>query len=190
MDKHKKNYIFIFSIGIIILFVLSVFLVLGIRRLMTGAIHENDVYLNSSDYIINIEDRLSVSDEFGKSITDDNNHSFGYIEFEIENNVNYDRNFQIYITEKEKEKEINPSYIKFYLTDENDNPCDTYNLSKIPSYVDLNYIDDKPSSKLLLTDSVEKMGTKKYKLRVWIIDSYTVENTDNTFSFEISVRAI
>jgi len=190
MNKHKKNYIVTFIIGIIILFILSVFLVTFLKKIFIGSIKEDDVYVNSSDYTIKIEDKLSVSDDFGKNISDDNNHSFGYIEFEVLNNVEYVRNFEIYITENENDNEINPSYIKFYLTDIDGNPCTNYDQNKIPSYVDLNYLNNKPSSKLLLSDSLGKLESKKYILRVWITDSYIIENSDKTFTFDIGVRAV
>lgn len=190
MDKHKKNYIVTFIIGIIILFVLSVFFVTLLKKIIIGSIKEDDVYINSSDYTITIKDKLSVSDEFGKSITEDNDHSFGYIEFEVLNNVEHSRNFEIYITEKENEDEINPSYIKFYLTDEEGSPYPLFEQNKIPTYVDLNYINNKPSSKLLLSDTLVKLESRKYILRVWITDSYIAENSSKTFTFDIGVRAV
>ena len=190
MDKHKKNYIIVFIIGVIVLFVLSVFLVTLIKKFVTGTIKEDDVFYNSSSYVVTINDKLSVTDEFGKNIKDDNDHAFGYVEFEVDNNVEFDRKYQIYITEVTTEEEINPGYIKFYLTDEEDNPCIGFDQNKIPSYVDLNYIDNKPSSKLVYSDLLKKSETKKFKLRVWITDNYIIENSDKSFTFEIGVRAI
>lgn len=190
MDKHKKNYIIYLVLGIIVLFLLSLFIVFGLKAFFKSKVNENDVYINSSQYVVKIEDKLSVSDEFGKIITDDNNKSFGYVEFEVYNNIESNSNYQIYITGQEKESDMSPGYLKFYLTDDKDNALENYGGSKLPSYIDLNYLDDKPSSKLLYSGSLEGLESKKFKLRVWLTDSYVVSNSEKSFSFEIGVRAV
>lgn len=172
------------------LFLLSLFIVFGLKLLFKSKVNENDVYINSSLYEVKIEDKLSVSDDFGKKITDDNNKSFGYVEFEIYNNVEADRDYQIFITGQENESDMSPSYLKFYLTDDKDKTLEKYDSSKLPSYTELNYIDDKPSSKLLYSGTLKSLESKKFKLRVWLTDSYVVSNSEKSFSFEIGVRAV
>ena len=190
MKKYSLNQILYLILGIIFLFIISVSIVLFAKNKILGVVKEDDVSLIATSYVVSIDDKLSVSDDFGKSITSGNAKSFGYVEFEINNNTSNTRNFQLFITEIENENEINPNYVKFYLTDIDDSPFTFYSGTKLPSYVELNYLVDKPSSKLLYTGSLDGNDSKKFKLRVWLTDSYVVENSEKTFSFEIGVRAI
>lgn len=190
VKKYSLNQMLYLLLGIIFLFIISVSIVLFAKNKILGVVKEDDVSLVASSYVVSIDDKLSVSDDFGKSITDDNAKSFGYVDLEIHNTVDNTRNFQLYITEKDTDNEINPNYVKFYLTDEDDIPFTFYSGTKLPSYVELNYLVDKPSSKLLYTGILDGNETKKFKLRVWLTDSYIVENSEKTFNFDISVRAI
>ena len=190
MNKHNMKYIIGLILGIIGLFILSIIIILICKKLFIAKVNENDVFISSNIYEVTIEDKLSVSDEFGKNIKEDNNHAFGYFEFDVFNNIDSNRNYEIYITEKDNESEINPSYVKFYLTDDHDNFLNILNSTKIPVYSDLKYLEDKPSSKLLYSGSLKANETKKYKLRVWLSDSYVIENSNRSFIFEIGVRAV
>jgi hypothetical protein len=175
---------------IFVLFIATAFFAFFLKKYYGKVVREEDVFMVSSSYMVTVKDNISVSDDFGKKINSDNGQSFGYVELEISNSTSDRQTYQLYVTELDNDKEINPNYVKFYLTDENDVSFLYYSGSMLPSFVDLNYLMDKPSSKLLYTGTLEGNKSKKFKLRVWLTDSYVVEHGENTFQFEIGVRAV
>ena len=192
MPKNKIQYILFLLFIIIVLFFCSVAFVLLIKGVKTSpTVSDGDVSFVADSNTIIIKSILSVSKEFGKTIHEDNGGAFGYLKFEVVNQTDEVRNYQIYITKQSIAKqEINSNYMIFYLTDENDQPFEYYQKNKLPSYVDLVVIRDKPDSKLLYQGMINGSESKKFILRVWISDSYLVMGTDDTFSFEIGARAI
>ena len=140
---------------------------------------------------VTIESILPISDELGKTIdgkgTEDGIQ--GYVELSITNNINKDIEYEIYIDKKDLDKEISSNYIKFYLTDEADNPLEGYKQNSVPTYKDLLVLVDSPSSRLLYSDKLKAKETKKVILRVWLSDSYVVSNEINKFTFDINTKA-
>ena len=88
----------------------------------------------------------------------------------------------------ENEKQISENYVKFYLTDMNDEAFDGFQGNLIPTFHDFSYISNKPSSKLLFSDSLSKKGEeKKYRLRVWLSDRYVISFDEEWFSVDVDV---
>ncbi len=193
MMKNTKYVVYLFAI-IVLLFILSVSIVILMKGVTSSnaIVEEEDVTLNVNSKVVIIKNILSVSDAFGKTITDDNAGSYAYVDLDIHNNVSEGRNYELFITSSDNEKSvINPSYVKFYLTDDKDVPFSDYSLSKIPTYVDLEYIEDKPSSKVLYSGFLKAYDNQKMILRVWLSDNYVISmDEDKNFTFEIGVRAI
>lgn len=144
-----------------------------------------------SSSTINIKSILPISDELGKKLDGKGTEEGvqGYLEFSIKNEHNKDMNYEIFITEKDLKEEIRANYIKFYLTDNVDNPLKGYEKNLIPSAADLLSLTDKPESKLLYKDTIKKKSSKKFKLRVWLADTYVVSDDENEYTFSVGVRS-
>lgn len=194
MSKKKLKYIIFLVVVIFLLFICSVFLILSIKKYQdskVAPVEENDVSFVADSNTIIIKNIISVSEDFGKSIHEENGGAFGYLEFDVVNRTNLDRNYQIYITKLDSTvKEINSSYMTFYLTNYSNVALDGFTGNKLPSFDELNYIKDKADSKRLYQGSLSANQTEHFILRVWIADNYVVSNTEESFSFEIGARAV
>ena len=170
--------------------VLLIILGLLIYNRRVERINEANVILYAEDENITIDDSLPVSDKFGKEARDELSSSYKYLEFEIVNVSSEVRDYQLYITKNDfSTNEINNEFVKIYLTDDKNNPIDGFESSKVPSYVDLKYIKDLPSNKLLYKDKIDKYQKRKFIIKVWVADNYS-SSSENYFSFDIGVRAI
>ena len=194
MSKRNIKYIIKIAIIIAVLFAVSVGLALIIKNASNSKqvpVKDEDISFVAETNSIMIKGIVSVSDDFGKNISERNNGAFGYLKFDVINRTKYDRSYQIFITKKDSEKkEINGGYITFYLTDLMDQPMSGYQVNKLPTYNDLRYPSDKPDSRVLYSGLVKGNDRKQFILRVWIDETYVVSNEDVDFSFDISARAI
>ena len=194
-QKNLKYILFLVAI-IVFLFFCSVGLVLLIKKANNdklSVVEANDVVFTADSNTIVIKNIISVSENFGKNIHEENGGAFGYLEFDVENVTNLDRNFQVYITRKDPisdTKEINPNYITFYLTDFSNVPFSKYTGNKLPNYDDFDYISDKADSKEIYRGTLKANESGHYILRVWIADNYVISDTEESFSFEIGARAV
>lgn len=154
-------------------------------------VNEKDVYMEATTLSVNIKDLLSVSEEFGRTIKDDNGGSFGYVDIELINEAKEKRNFELFVTDTTIDnKKISPNYVKLYVTDENNKPLDNFDTNSSPTFSNLNYLKDKPSSKLLLKGSLDAEEHRNIILRTWISDSFVVNNGQYSFSYDLGVRAV
>lgn len=191
----KKNYRY--AIFLIVIIVVLFFCSVGIVSLFSGKkivvekVDETDVAFVADANSIVVNNIISVSDEFGKKITESNDGDFGYLEFEVVNNTNEIRNYQIFITRLYSSyKEINPSYVSFYLTDENNNVLSGFDKNKCPSYDDFRFIEDKADSKYIYKDSLKANEKKKFIIRTWLAENYVVDHSvEEQFAFSIGARA-
>lgn len=189
MIKIIKNNIKLFAI---LLFIVIIILCLILFAFVfVSSKKSSSVQYISNVGIVTLKPIISVSDTFGKTIEETNGGAFGYVEFKVKNTGQAKTNFQVFITLLDSDdKLISPYYVKFYLTDENDNSISFYNNKDILTYVDLKVIDDLPNSKLLYTGSISADTTNSYRLRVWLDDAYVINNNLNKeFSFQIDARA-
>lgn len=184
----KINYIY-FLMSLIIVILLVVIGIFIYNEKHTG-INEASVILYSDSENITIDSSLPVSDKFGKEIHGEVSNSYKYLEFEIVNVSSKVRDYQLYITKNDfSTNEINNEFVKIYLTDDKNNPVDGFDSGKVPSYVDLKYINDLPSNKLLYKDKIDNYQRRKFIVKVWVTDNYS-SSSENYFSFDIGVRAI
>ena len=182
-DDNKKTIILssIIIICCVIIISLCIFILKNIK------INEQDVIINSSIENISVDSLLPVTEVFGKKINDKESNSYDFYEFEVLNVSSKERDYQVFVTKNSMgTNEINNDYVMFFLTDENNIPVEKDNVF---SYKKLNYIDDKPESKVLYTGKLDAHKLKKFKLRVWVADNY-VSDSVNYFSVDIGVRAI
>ena len=193
MSKSNIKYILFLVAIIVILFICSIGIVLLFKDGGNGKSVPNDKdvsFVSDSNTII-IKNIISVSDVFGKKIEEENGGAFGYLKFDVVNNTSKDKKYQIFIKKKvPTTKEINPSYVTFYLTDEKNNAMDNYLGNKLPSYDDLKYIEDKADCKSIFNGTLKKNEKKHFILRVWIAENFIVADDEESFSFEIGARAV
>ena len=186
----KKSYfnlnIFLFTIIVVLLCVLVYF----IFSTSKNNIDEADVILYADLENVSIDNSLPVNDKFGKNISDNISGGYKKVDFEIVNVSSKSKTYQLYIKKNNlNTNEISNDFVKFYLTDDKNNPIGIFDNNKVPSYRNLSYIKDKADSKVLYTDKIDKYQRKKFIIRVWVTDNY-VSLSDNYFSFDIGVRSI
>lgn len=189
MSKYKSKYLISLVIGIILLFIMSICIVLIFKD--GSKVDASLVSLYSDTNTLIIKNNLPTTDEFGKTISDDNGGSFIYLDFSVENNSDKKQDYQIYLTQQFNEfNNINEGYIKLYLTDNRDVALPLFEKNSIPSYVDLEYIKDKADSKSLYKGTLKASEEKQFRLRVWVADNYVISDNEEAFSFKIGARAI
>ena len=192
MSKEKLKSMMILVAIIILLFIVAVGIVLAVKsNIPEETVNPTDVTYVADTNTIIIKNIISVSEDFGKNIDEENGGAFGYLHFNVVNQSNEERNFQIYITKGTPFiDEINSNYITFYLTDENNNALEGYTSNKLPSYNKLHYIEDKADSKSIYKGTLQGNEEAHFVLRVWINESYLVTEKEESFLFEIDARAI
>lgn len=187
--KKRKNFnlnIFLFTVIAVLLCILVYFIVFTNKN----NIDEADVILYADLENVTIDNSLPVNDKFGKTISDNISGGYKKVDFEIVNVSSKSKTYQLYIKKNNlNTNEINNDFVKFYLTDDKDNPVGIFDNNKAPSYRNLSYIKDKADSKVLYTDKIDKYQRKKFIIRVWVTDNY-VSLSNNYFSFDIGVRSI
>lgn len=193
MIKANKKQLYLAIIIIIILFSFSFFFLLGSFR-KEESHNENELKIEFlNDGALYLNNTLPVSDKIGKSydgygVADGVQ---GYNEFSIENNSEIENEYEIYLVKnKVKEKEISEKFIKMYLTDHNNIPLDGFEKNLIPVFSNLVILNDKANGKLLYKGKINANSKLKFKLRIWVSDSYAISKENEQFSFSINVRAI
>lgn len=116
----------------------------------------------------------------------------GYAEFSVKlpDNVRGNIKYEIYLDDITERETFKYDYIKVYLTDFNGNPYKQYIGNSVPSYKDLRVSLNDSSKKILLSDEVRTGDEKKYKLRIWLSDTYVLSNSEKEFKGKISVRVV
>ena len=193
MKKKKISKGFFQSVLIVLFSLLALFLILAIyqkteeyRKLSYSV----DAKFETTD-VVNLDNKLPISDELGKKYMGSGMEKgiAEYKEFVISNGNEKKITYEIYLTKiSKKNKSIRSNYIKVYLTDENDSPIKGFEGNSIKSYYDLYTLKDKPGSKLLYRDTLEKGDSKKFVLRSWVADTYVISNKEEVFDYDIDVR--
>lgn len=185
LKKYKSQFI-IALIIVAILFILSIYIVFKFKDKNKEEV-TLAVNCSPSNSVI-VYNNLPISDVLGKNIEESNKNA-GYVTINIQNENEETVQYQVYITKTDQSgSHIKDNYVKYYLTDENNNPLKGFDNNLIPTYNDFLYLNDKPSSKLLYEDKIEANTSKKLFLRVWISDSYPIVEKENDYAFKIGVR--
>lgn len=153
---------------------------------------ELDVKFDTSD-IINISNVLPVSDTLGKSFSKDSvsEDIQGYVEFSIKNKIKRSVKYQIIVTvQNDSYKKIKENYIKFYLTDSDNNALKGFDSNIIPSFYSLKSINGKKYSKLLYEGILVDGETNNFILRMWLSDSYGKTDIKENFIVDVDVRTV
>ena len=149
-----------------------------------------EVRFETSD-IIEVTNRLPITDTLGKDIKNSvsNENIHGYVDFFITNKTNKNVSYEIFLTKQSVDgKEISGNYVKFYLTNGDNQPFSEFAKNIIPTYSDLENLKDRPSSKLLYTGIINGHDTQNLKLRIWVSDSYAISTILESFRIDVDVR--
>lgn len=179
----KKIIIFVFFIIIISL--------LCILYFNKKDVPSDSVSISSNESnIIRILDKYPMSDDMGKKIEydEDNNDVQVYYEFEVKSTASRGTNFEIYISDEKFNNIIHSNYIKVYLTDEDNNPVSCFDNTPVPT---IYYLKNSNNhiGKQLYYGYIKAGETKKYILRIWFSDAYTLGVTQNEYDLEINAEA-
>jgi lipopolysaccharide export LptBFGC system permease protein LptF len=194
MFKIKKKYIIetILIILVLFLFLMFVFFIFNNKSSGTSnSSKSNSISITFSDNsTFSINNILPLSDKLGSNldISDIDNGVESYSEITIYNDSDENENFDLYLTKISSNNDIGDNFIKIYLCDENDNPLELYSHNSIPTYKDLSYLSDKPDSKLLYSGVIASHSSIKYSLRVWLSDSYAMNDKDEEFNYKVQVK--
>lgn len=156
--------------------------------------HYDDSVL-SLNYLLNdgeviIGNSLPITDEVGKAISIDNYKAgtMEYVEFEVKSNVDGNVKYEVYLTKGESEIEVPVKFVKVYLTDSNDKVLKYFDESKVPTYYDLKLAETDPSGKLIYSGTIKNKGSQKFKLRMWVADTYELTPEEVNFSAKLNVK--
>ena len=139
---------------------------------------------------LNLTNVLPISDVLGKKIEqkDVEEGIQSIIEFEISNESNQEQSYEIFLTKKNNTKNIDGNYIKLYLTDSNDVPFEKFSFDYVPTFYTLKEISGLKDTKLLYTGTIYKKNHQKFRLRMWLSDSYSLNQELEKFGVSVGVR--
>lgn len=186
MKNLLRNYrnIIIFVV-VIIVFVASFFIFNNMSN------DNNDISLVTLDEpIVVINNKLPMTDVVGKAIGVYSNKvgTTGYLEFEVKSGVNDNVRYEVYLTKNSVEAEVPMKFVKVYLTDSKDKVLKNYDKSSVLTYYDLKSMPDNKDSKFLFSGTLKANASQKFKLRMWVADTYELTTDARSFSVKLNVR--
>lgn len=141
-----------------------------------------------------ISSLLPITDVSGKELEVSNIQEgiIGYSEFslKLDKEVKDTVKYEIYLEDVTEKDVFKYNYIKVYLTDENGTPYKQFGGNVAPSYSDMKSSLKYPSKRILLSDTISGDEIKSYKLRIWVADTYVLDNNLKEFKGKISVETI
>lgn len=187
-SKLKKSAIILIALIIVIFFV--IFYIMSTNNRIKNSDELIDIKINVNEENVSITDKFPMNDDLGKSIKYDfdNKEVQGYVEIEVTNDSASDTNFELFSIENEYENNIHPNYIKMYLTDESNNPLDGYNNLSVPTYYNLRVSSLNPSGKRLYYGHLKAFEIKKFILRFWVGDAYSIHDSLNEFGIKLYAK--
>lgn len=149
----------------------------------------------SDTNIVSIDNSLPISDKVGKvlKLNQSSNEMNNYFEFTVDCNLtkNMSYSYEIYATKEANVNEIANSYVKIYLTDgDTDKALSLYDRSSVPTFYELEDSSMDVNSKTLYTGKCDSNTSKKFILRMWLSDTYTVNFSNKNFSMKINVNTV
>lgn len=145
---------------------------------------------------ISITNAHPIADETGKVLAatgDSGNITQGYFDFTVSAAVagTASINYEVYATDISSEtNKLDPSYVKVYLTDgaATETAMSGYT-GTVPTYNTLTTATSDIAGKQLYTGTFNATGTQKFRLRIWVANTYVVTGTVNTFKLKVNVKA-
>lgn len=171
---------------------LAIVLSFGLICLIPGILNKmnsNDVEFIGDKNIVTISNVLPLTDVSGKSL-DTKDKIIDEVDFSVRGvgDKNKKVNYEIYLVNNNSDMEINPGFVKVYLTDENSNPFEYYSKNSVPAYKSLKVSNNRADGKIIYSGSISGTEVQSFKLRIWLADNYVLNDSDRSFSGTISVR--
>ena len=188
MSKTYKKQMIIF---LICAFIVMVSVIVAGMFIFGDLFKKGDVTVQFEEYgnVVQIDNKLPIGDEIGKKLKyDADQSSANYLEFSIKETKGYNTRFEVFVKKKEVTSEINSNYVKLYLTDMNEKAVSGFESNLIPSYKSLGVDSKSPAEKVLYRGEISALEEQKYKLRVWLSDSSSIESEKKIFQFEVGVK--
>lgn len=165
------------------------------NSITTGTTGEETLFFsyNEDSNGIDLENAVPLADEIGKKLVHNNSNiqgvNQGYFDFSIRaGGVPTDGiKYQIYAT-VEEDSDMDPDFMKIYLTDEQDNALEGYK-EEVPLFSNLEEYAEENNSKLIYEGTITEKVTQRFRLRLWIAKDYTDGSTSKTFKIKINVKA-
>ena len=151
-------------------------------------------YSESTNGIL-ITNSLPISDAVGKTLQSGSEAGVvqGFFDFTLSATVvgNVAVNYEIYTDKQEVANEIDPEYIKIYLTNgDKEEAYDGYDLVSVPTYSSLPVSASDPSAKRLYAGTFTSTGSHDFRLRMWLADVYAVSAGTKSFEMKVNVAAM
>lgn len=182
---HHKGLLFLILIFVFFIVINCLPLLLKDENLTINFVGEDEVFVASV---------LPITDASAREISIDTIQDgiIGYSEFSIEVNGSSSKpvSYEIYLTDIGEDEGIKHDYVKVYLTDEEGNPYKQFVGNSVPSYKDIGVSLGQPDKRVLLSDKISTGEVKKFKLRIWVADTYVLDDEIKEFRGKISVKAI
>ena len=146
-------------------------------------------YLFGNSDIV-VSNSLPMTDVVGKTISIDNCivGTTGYVEFEVKSMVDDKVKYEIYLTTESVNESIPLKFIKVFLSDEKDNALGYFDNDKLPTYYDLRLSTNDPSGRLIYSGYLSDKEKDKFKLRMWVADTYELTSNIKSFSVKLHVK--
>ena len=151
-----------------------------------------------SDNIINLQGALPTTDETGKKRLNEGEYFDFTVSSTIQGSANI--NWEIALEPTAPENMFNPNFVKVYLTELDDAGNETQVVEPkifMNLYMDANEYTGKPSGTedamqipifSLYSTSTNKSFSKKYRLRMWVDESYNPQEYGGNFEFGTKVN--
>ena len=191
-ESNNKVFIVVISLFIFIIMVIGVSMATftytkenkSINTISTG-----NVYLNYTEDTngINITNAYPMSDEVGKTLTNEEQ----FFDFTVEAKISGDvvANYEV-SAEKEASSTLNNDEVKLYLEKKVN---DSYQEVMAPKhFTPLKQSTDlgtMAGAMLLDTGTLSKSSTVSYRLRMWVADTTVLDNLEKSFGVRVSIKA-
>lgn len=166
------------------------FLLFIFTRDFKGSAGEVKLISDNNLFRLDINNKFPLSDTAGKElkIKDLDDRIIDELEFKVlaKGEVGY----VVYLLEEEDDFSINSNYVKVYLTDNVGSPLSSFKQSSVPTFAKLKVLDSYPAAKVLYYGKLKDGEEDKFKLRMWLSDSYAFTSTVKGFAAKVGVEVI
>ena len=138
--------------------------------------------------------KLTITDLSAKSIDVKKIEKgiIGYTDFTIELSESSKEKvkYEIYLFDVTSSNVFKYNYVKLYLTDGNDMGISKFTGNKSLSYSDLRVLLNQPEKRVLFSGVISPGEKQNFKLRMWLSDTYVIDDYERKFTGKLSVNVI
>ncbi len=202
--KEEKNKKIGIIIGLVLLFITIIGVTYAAFQYTKRGTKENELSTGTVSFVYNetsngvtLTNAYPLSDSEGKNLTEATEEDNGYFDFNVTSTLGGDITIPYYVyavdITGDVENKLSEDYVKVYLTDQEDQPLEKYN-GEVPLYSDLDDINaqskegQEVQGKLLYQNEFTESGVHKYRLRIWVADTYKNSDKAETFKMRVDVN--